>query len=258
MLFWTLVTLLILRTFFVQIYKVPSGSMNNTLKIGDYIVVNKLAYGIRLPNTPLSLPYGHTYLDWVNVPYLRTFGYADVSRNDVLVFNFPQEKDLPVDHRREYVKRCIAVPGDIIRIHKGTISVNRRKVKDESTALSVSNQKVNPIDSSFYTPNLYPHSAQFKWNKDFFGPLKIPKKGSTIQLTLKNKTLYRELIEYYEKNTFEEREGGIYIQGKLSTKYTFKMNYYFVLGDNRNNSIDSRYWGLLPEDHIIGRVSFSF
>jgi len=99
---------------------------------------------------------------------------------------------------------------------------------------------------------VYPYDGKFNWTIDNFGPLWIPRKGATIQLTPENVTLYKRVIFVYEHNTWEERDGKIFINGKEATSYTFKMNYYWMMGDNRHRSQDSRYWGFVPEDHVGG------
>ncbi|MBI3239877.1 MAG: signal peptidase I [Flavobacteriia bacterium] len=258
--FWSFLSWLIFRSCVMQVYKVPTGSMNNTFQEGDYIVVNKLAYGARTPMTPLSLPFGHTYLDWISFSYHRLPGFSSIQRDDILVFNYPAEKDLPIDHRKEYVKRCVGLAGDVISIKKGIVYVNGRKRNEVATAIPIYARKYKrtATDSLFYSPAYFPHSGSVKWNSDRFGPLLVPKKGTRIRLTHEQLLIYREVIESYEQKEVRELNELFFIDGKRQKYYTFELNYYFVLGDNRANSLDSRFWGFVPEDHIIGKVIYSF
>ena len=247
---------LFFRSFIFQIFKVPTASMNNTLMEGDYIFVNKFIYGSRIPFTPLSMPFGDAFLDWIDIPYTRFFGFQKVKANDILVFNLPTEINLPIDHRQEYVKRCIAISGDTVEIKKGIVFVNNFETENPEDCLFSLDVNKNRIlmDSNAYSPTFFPNNSTIKWNADFFGPLYIPKKGSQIELTKKNITLYKRIIQFNEVNLFTQKNDSVFINSKYCTSYVFKMDYYFVMGDNRNNSIDSRFWGLVPEDHLIGKV----
>ena len=114
---------------------------------------------------------------------------------------------------------------------------------------------IDPIDMSRTQNRLFPYdTAHFgTWDLDNYGPIYIPKKGVTINLKPESIAMYRRVIGKYEGNQFEERNGKFYVNGKETTRYTFKQNYYWMMGDNRHNSEDSRYWGFVPEDHVVGK-----
>jgi signal peptidase I len=249
--FWSMILWLFAHIFIFQTSLIPTPSMKPTLNEGDYIIVNKLAYGPRIPITPLSLPIGNTYLDWIQLPYMRIPGYSSVKHNDVIVFNYPMDDDLPIDERKGYVKRCVGLPGDTIKMKNGSLSINDEKITEPST---IFHKYI--IDSSIYSPAYFPNRSEIKWNADNFGPLYIPEKGKNILLTKKNITLYQRVIEKYENNILKIKNDSVFINDNYRMTYTFKMNYYFVMGDNRSNSVDSRFWGFVPEDHLIGKASY--
>ncbi|MBX2921328.1 MAG: signal peptidase I [Chitinophagaceae bacterium] len=341
----------IIRTFIFEAYVIPTGSMEKTLLVNDFLFVSKLSYGPRLPNTPLAIPFVHhtapvigtkSYLEWIKLPYRRLWS-SDVQRNDVVVFNYPvgdtvvgafqSEKNYydilredyggdrpslldrddiivrPVDKRENFIKRCIGIPGDSIQIKSGIVYVNgqpgyhpphlanryvvetKGQFLDDDELYEEFNVETDPQRGQFYmenlmkywiiltdeeaarmaklpmvvkvekevipyTPKVFPNdTAHYKWSEDFYGPIWIPKKGVTITLTPENIAFYRRIIEVYEGNSFQETNGRFIINGKETNQYTFAMNYYWMMGDNRHNSQDSRFWGYVPEDHVVGRAS---
>lgn len=309
-----LIIVLLVRAFVLEIYVIPTSSMEKTLLPGDFILVNKLSYGARLPQTPLSLPFSHqflpfsnelkSYLDWIKLPYFRFPGTSSIKHNDVIVFNYPLDDEFPVDHKTHYVKRCVALPGDTLFIHDAKIMINGQALSnplelqmdyvikaavDESefiTELEVSDggktsgkgevnlplttgkvaelkndKRIISIKERVEKANvfyeyIFPYNPKLPWNLDNFGPLVMPKKGVSIKLNKENLPIYKRIIENYEGNTLELEDNEIIkINGVVRESYTFTTNYYFMMGDNRHYSSDSRFWGFVPENHIVGKAS---
>jgi signal peptidase I len=280
--------------------------MERTLLTGDFMIINKFSYGPRLPNTPLSFPFVSQkwYSTFIRIPYLRLFGSPNVERNDVIVFNYPQDTTHPVDHRIYFVKRCVAIAGDSLKIDSGRVYVNEELLKDAETvqynyhlkssspldsssiqlyqlheggkisgnndySFSLTNELVDTLKSKKHIVEIgrntekkdmwdefvFPNYINYKWNVDFFGTIYIPKKGDTVKINLSNLCFYENIISLYERNHLEVRNDSIYINQEYSSTYVFKQNYYFMMGDNRHNSQDSRHWGFVPEDHIVGKAT---
>lgn len=306
----------LIRWLFLEAYTIPTQSMEKSLLVGDFLFVSKVHYGARTPKTPLQMPLTHqkiwltdipSYLDWIQLPQYRLPGFSDVERNDVVVFNWPTDFDYPVDLKTNYIKRCVGVPGDELKIVNGQVYINGQKgenppemqfqyylqtnqqinervfkkyginrdvraanggyfihttpetaeeLKKLSFIIDVVSLKRKPSD---FNPEIYPKSDLFQWNQDNFGPLKVPAEGETIELTTENVAKYGFVIENYEG--FDDGEvvienNQIKINGVAIDEYTFNQNYYFMMGDNRHNSLDSRFWGFVPEDHIVGKALF--
>jgi signal peptidase I len=313
---FALIVVIIIRSFLVEAFTVPSPSMEKTLLPGDFIIVSKLSYGPRTPITLLSFPFAHqtfpftsnirSYLDWIQLPYWRIPGLSEIKRNDVVVFNYPNEDDYPVDQRTHFIKRCVALPGDLLEIKQGMVYINdslatepdnlqynyhvktdknilkeslldslditeggkisknrdysfsltRKKAEKIKNLQEVSLTEVFCEKQGSYADYIFPNDEKIKWNVDWFGPVLIPRKGDTVKIGITNLPLYHRIIEVYEHNKLEVRNDSIFINDAYAKHYGFKMNYYFMMGDNRHNSADSRFWGFVPEDHVVGKATY--
>ena len=344
---YALVLVYFLFLFVGQNYQIPSSSLEKSLLTGDFLWVNKVTYGPRVPQTPLHFPLAQntlpffnckSYIEHPQLEYKRLKGLRNVERMDIVVFNFPagdtvalkctnpdyytlcQERgrdvvhnnkevfgDIiyrPVDRRDNYVKRCLGLPGETLQIKDGIVYINGKAIPQpknvqylyyvetdgtpitdelyDELGISMDDrhgsgnqymllltgemkktleskpwvtfiQRIQPdVSETMFT---YPVGTDYGWTHANYGPIWIPKKGAKVDLTLANLPLYERCIRNYEGNTLEVKGNQILINGQPATSYTFKMDYYWMQGDNSDNSLDSRYWGFVPEDHIVGTPS---
>jgi signal peptidase I len=251
--FVAVVLAVLLRVFCFATFKIPTFSMEPTIEAGDHIFVNKMIPGPRL------------FADWRffytgNWEMKRCKGIRPLKRGEVVVFNFPRSNNnwnkIEMDFNVHYVKRIMGMPGDTLRIENGFYSVSN--VSDTLGVYGSQLQLSLYPDSLMQKKvlNAFPHNKRFGWTIKFFGPLYIPRAGDKLRIDMNNLALYRKQIEYETGNRLKVSNDRIYLDEKLLSYYTFQQSYYFMAGDQVLNSKDSRYWGLLPEDHIIGRVSF--
>ncbi|TDO24711.1 signal peptidase I [Pedobacter duraquae] len=338
----------IIRMFFIEAYTIPSGSMEKSLLIGDFLFVSKLNYGPRIPMTPVAFPFAHhtmpltgtqAFYPGIQWKYRRLPGLQKIKRNDVVVFNAPEGDTVtlenqdanyyqlvrqlgrasvhaqytvvyrPVDKRENLIKRCIGIAGDTFAIHDGLVYINGKPVplKESGTGQYVVTFKTNDVNFGVFEemgfvvnadisalsatsylfrgtpdamrsvakldfvkavtsspsdhtpdPDVYPSDPNRKWNLDNMDSFVIPKKGLTIVLDSSSIALYDRVIRVYEGNSLVGSESGWLINGGPAKTYTFKMDYYWMMGDNRYNSLDSRFWGFVPEDHIVGKALFTW
>ncbi|GIS00951.1 MAG: signal peptidase I [Flavobacteriales bacterium] len=369
----------IVHNYFLQPFVIPTGSLEKTLRVGDFLLVSKFHYGARIPSTVISFPMVHdtipiiktrSYLKKPQLPYIRIPGFQEIKNNDIVVFNWPadtvrqffvKEKGVikPRDKKSNYVKRAIGVPGDSLEIRDGIVYLNgqENKLPDRAKPLytykiysknGVSSSKLKELDIEgfirrFVIRNLsqesytrlkeyilsisntneneyliytadqgipinkvrelnldireiidnekemsltfndankikisnefdtiyrmvektnlsnsifFPGNNRFNWNNDQLGPIYIPKAGDKINLTIDELPIYKKIIRDYENNNIEVIDNNIYINNEISNEYTFKQDYYWMMGDNRYNSEDSRVWGYVPFDHVLGKPVF--
>ena len=334
---FALVAVYFINVYIFQNYQIPTSSLEKTMRVGDFLCVNKMCYGARVPNTPLSMPLvqhtmpailggGKSYIENPQWEYKRLKGWDNVKKGDIVVFNFPtgdtvctkmqnpdyytlfhyygkrtveNRKDVfgdiivrPVDRRENYVKRCVGTPGDSLQIVDNVIYINgeaepvhpylqlnyivttdghilgnsyltklgiskedresngngiyrlpltaamKAELENNSHILSIE------VESEDQGGEVYPlgHNS---WTRDNYGPIYIPAKGDTIMITEENYWVYKRIADAYEFKPM-----------KVGEPYVFEMDYYWMMGDNRHKSADSRYWGFVPEDHIVGRPMF--
>lgn len=325
-LLFAIVVATVVRTYAIEAFTIPTSSMEKTLMVGDFLFVNKMVYGVRLPMTPFSLPMlhrdiplikGKVFINKPSLPYFRFPAFRAVKNGDIVVFNYPgsgkpgdfEGAEDNIDKKLFWVKRCVGIAGDSLEVRDGQVFINGQALPWTENALpqtsytvNTSNGLLNPrlladrfdvtdppyrvagdgnrfvlqlnrnnlkairgfsnvrsvreerYQAGFEEAGIFP--AGRSWNRDHYGPIYIPKAGDVLTLTKDNIAQYRRLITVYEHNRLQERDGQFFINGRPTHTYRVKQNYYFMMGDNRHNSLDSRYWGYVPMACIVGEPFF--
>lgn len=243
LLFLFLIGVVTMRLFFISTFRITTNSMEASLEAGDFIVVNKFLFPRQ---APLMIPFSD-----VGIPFTEWEGSAKPGRNSIIVFKFPEgRKDDPANPA--YVKRLVGLPGDTVVIKAGVVFVNGVKLP-QPYGLKKGKTKVKNDNNS----QLFPGDEE--WSEDWYGPLYVPKKGDTIALNISSFIQWEDVIRGEQGDTsFYVQGHDFMLNGKKINRYVVQKDYYFVLGDNRDNSLDSRYWGYVPYDNLIGEVSFIY
>lgn len=235
------------KTFFLEAFKIPTNSMAETILSGDFVLVNKFTYALQ---TPASIP-----LTSIKIPRFRIISFRDPIMNDVIVFQFPgNQNEVHPSQDLTLVKRLIGLPGDTVWIIDKEVIVNNERLDfpQKSTIEKVRSQNYGEADD-----RIFPMGKN--WNKDYYGPIVVPQKGMRIEINPQNITEWETIINREFGRKVVSKEGSVVmINGKPAREYIFMKNYYFVLGDNRDKSSDSRFWGFVPEDLIIGRAEIIY
>ena len=301
------IVVVIVRTLFFDLFRIPTPSMEENLLVGDYLFVSKLHYGTRLPMS-VGVPFTSIYMPGVSFPYTRLSGFSSVQRGDPIVFTFPPKQG-PVDRKVHYIKRVIGMPGENLSVRNKVVHIGGRplplgrgmqqywrvtksderyqiprarmqqigvsEVKPTQSATTVRVlgtpaaarrlhdfswvESVEPfvVQNSNYSDLMYPSGRGY--TPDNYGPVHIPDRGETVTLTDANWPVYKPVIVRYEgRDARQMTDSTFAIDGERTTSYTFRQDYYFVMGDNRDNSEDSRFWGFVPMDHVVGKAIITY
>lgn len=236
---------LFINSFVLASFQVPTESMEDTVKAGDRLIVNRFLYG---GTTPYTIP-----LTSIRIPHLRVPGVRGVERGDVIVFDWPGERDRVEKPRQMwYLKRCIALPGDTVRIADRVVTVNGQQAGNPAHGKFL---RPYSLPAGVRNPDIFPRGARF--NEDNYGPVVVPWKGMTIPLNTGNFDSLEVFIRR-EGHTAANLGGRIFVDGRETGRYTVSRDYLFAMGDNRDNSLDSRYWGFVPVEDVIGTPVMAF
>jgi len=242
-LLFALIAALLIKSFLIETSRVPTGSMETTIKVGDFLFVNKFIYG---SSSPRNIPFTD-----IALPYFQLPAFKDPEKGEIVVFEYPGDRDdLHPKGITNYVKRCIATPGDTIQIINKVVFINGKEAPIP-THIQYADPHIYP--AGIVHPGIFPKGSG--WNRDNYGPYAVPKAGDVITLNSQNIEKWRTIIDReFGKRVVKNRNGKIFIDGKEVTSYKIKKDYYFMMGDNRDNSDDSRFWGLVSRDRVIGEA----
>lgn len=302
------VVMLIVRTFFFDLFKIPTPSMERSLMVGDFLFVSKVHYGTRTPMT-IGIPFTQIYLKGLELPWTRFPGFTKVKRGDSIVFNWPgDDPSLPIERKMHYIKRVMGLPGETLELRDKVVFINGQpqEMKDtmqqfwlvyktspevrlsrsalEQLGVTEFNDPANSTvaevnatpgaikeieswpwvdhvapaiirDPSRFTGANALYPPHHHYTTDNYGPVSIPRKDEVVTLTQETWAEYEPAIRKYEGHSTGRRgDGAFLIDGQPRTKYTFSQDYYFAMGDNRDNSQDSRFWGFVPMSHVVGKA----
>lgn len=249
-LFYAGIAAFFIITFIIQNTRIPTGSMEDTILVGDFVIVNKFIYG---SSSPRYIPFTQ-----IELPYFTLPAFKDPRAGDVVVFEYPGDRDqlIPFEKGINYVKRCIGLPGDTIEIIDKVVFVNGKEFWRPPYIKYYRGFQIEglkPLPKGFAEPRIFPKGKP--WNEDNYGPLVVPKKGMTISLDIYNIEQWRTTIDReFGDRVVEVIGSDIYINKEKVSSYTFKKDYYFMMGDNRDDSLDSRFWGFVSRDAVIGEA----
>ena len=237
-------------TFIIQNTRIPTGSMEDTILVGDFVLVNKFIYG---SSSPKYIPFTE-----VELPFFRLPAFKDPKPKDIVVFEYPGDRDQLVPNEKgiNYVKRCIGTPGDTLEIIDKVVFVNGKEFWRPPYIKYYKGNNgpaYRPMPKGQPDFNIFPRGMA--WNGDNYGPFVIPKKGMKIPLNIYNVEQWRTTIDReYGARTVDVKNNVVMINEIPVSSYTFKNDYYFMMGDNRDDSADSRYWGLVPRNLVVGEA----
>jgi signal peptidase I len=230
---------LVINSFVFASFLVPTGSMENEVITGELLFVNKFLYGATSPR--------NIHFTNIRLPYFKLPAIREVQRGDVIVFVFPGNRDeVQPEDFVFYLKRCIGLPGDTIQVKDRVVYVNGQMLP---IPRNIKYDRREMMPAEIIEEGVFPKGSP--WNQDHYGPLVVPKRGMKLFLNAQNYEPWSVIIRR-EGHTVQSLAGQIFVDGKPTTEYTFDQDYLFGMGDHRDNSLDSRYWGLIPRENIVG------